>query len=149
MRCPDCSKFVPFDEPEVEVQSAEVQDTNLDLEVRVVLKCADCGCELKDADLSDSIDLTQHHECKKDRTDENGDEIIVDDEFTMDNEPDAEGFDRYQDKDRHGKPIKSMRYMKHYYGATLNCTCKCGRCDEEFSFTTTLEEQASGFNELT
>lgn len=181
MRCPNCSKFVPFDEPEVEVQSAEVQDTNLDLSVRVVLKCADCGEELKDAELSDTIDLHDHHDCKAspttevactecdgsgevDSDDGTSDEKVeckecsgagtveedveVDDEFTMDNEPDASGFDRYEDKDRNGKPIKSARYMKHFYGANLSATCKCGRCGEEFSFETTLEEQASGFNEL-
>lgn len=181
MRCPDCNKFVPFDEPEVEVVSAEVQDTNLDLEVRIVLKCADCGSELKDADIQETIDINDHHTCKAEKThdvectecsgsgevdSDDGtseekveckecggagsvdEDVEVDDEFTMENEPDAEGFDRYQDKDRNGKAIKSARYMKHFYGATLSSTCKCGRCGEEFSFTTTLEEQASGFNEL-
>jgi hypothetical protein len=147
MRCPNCSKFVPFDEPEVEVNDESVNTTDLSVGVRIVLKCADCGEELKDAELTDDLDLNEEHECpdseKQDKMRDDGEDL-----FELEGSLEAEGFDRYQDKDRHGKPIKSRRYQRHFYGANVTGQAKCLCCEEIFDVKLTLEEQASGFNEL-
>ena len=49
-------------------------------------------------------------------------------------------------KDRHGKPIKSSRYMKSFYGFILESEIKCRKCGEVFDVTVEGEEQASAFN---
>lgn len=176
MRCPSCNKFVPFDEPEVEVTNSDVNDTSLDIEARIVLKCADCGEELKDMDFSESLALDELHECGAEPKDceecdgmghkegeEGKDGVDCDkckgegiiepgdpdkEQFELLGDIDAESFDRFEDKDRNGKKIKSMRYMKHFYGATLTGTCQCNRCNEQFPIEVKVEEQGSGFNEL-
>ena len=139
MRCPNCNKFVPYDEPQVEVSSSDVQGETVTGSVRIVLCCADCNEELKDAELD--FEMTIEHECPKAKKDDEP-------EFELEGDVDATATDRYQDKDRHGKPIKSMRYQKHFYGAELTATVKCTKCEEIISVETTVEEQARGFNEL-
>lgn len=146
MRCPDCSKFVSFDEPEPELNSVELDGSTLRASVRVVLKCADCGNELKDAEIEAEKEI--EHDCKneaeKARREKAGEELF---EVTDDGEP--AGNDRFQDKDRHGRPIKRARYMRHYYGFDLETTVKCLCCGEEdIAVATEGEESASGFNEL-
>lgn len=60
----------------------------------------------------------------------------------------AEFSSRQETEDRNGKPIKSSRYMKTYYGADLTFTIHCNRCEEDIDVTTTAEEMASAFDEL-
>jgi hypothetical protein len=69
------------------------------------------------------------------------------DHFEIENDGDPEGTSRTQDKDRNGKQIKSSRYMRTFYGFTLEPEIKCCKCGEVFSVTLEGEEQASGFNE--
>ena len=61
---------------------------------------------------------------------------------------DTETYDRYQDKDAKGKPIKSQRYMKHFYGAHITVDIECDLCNETLSLKHTLEAQASAFDEV-
>ena len=49
MRCPDCNKFVSFDEGEPKVQSIEIDTSGVKCEVRIVMNCGECGQELKEA----------------------------------------------------------------------------------------------------
>lgn len=64
MRCPDCNKFVSYDaaEPERDELSV-VQPTEEDPKaqatgsVRIVLNCAECGTELKDAEFDVKLDF--------------------------------------------------------------------------------------------
>ena len=51
MRCPDCNKFVSYDEPEVEVNSINVNGEAVTASVRVALNCADCSTGLKEAEI--------------------------------------------------------------------------------------------------
>ena len=49
MRCPDCNKFVSFDEADPEVNTLGIdEDGQVNAEVRIVNTCADCGTELKE-----------------------------------------------------------------------------------------------------
>lgn len=145
MRCPDCNKFVSFDEPQVEEDSIDVDGVEVTGSVRVVLPCAECGTELKEATLD--FELLIEHECADDST-------VLDDWVGDDDELEYEivsedytGCDRYQDTDSKGKKITNSRYMKHFYGAEVSITVKCLRCGEEIELTETVDEQASCFDE--
>ena len=62
MRCNDCGKFVSYDEGTVEVQSVDLEGTQLTAEVRVALPCAECGTELKETILTLEAEVT--HLCQ-------------------------------------------------------------------------------------
>jgi hypothetical protein len=139
MRCPDCNKFVSYDEPQCDVQSVEVEDDLVRATVTVSLNCQDCGTTLKDAEIEGEAGID--HECKPESPKQE------DAGFSVESEGDPEGESRQQTTDRHGKPIKSARYMKTFYGFSIETQIVCSKCSESFSVTVTGEEQASGFNE--
>lgn len=61
-RCPDCNKFVSFEEVEPEVNSLEVDSSGyVTAEIRIVNECADCSTELREAnlDLSANADFEE------------------------------------------------------------------------------------------
>jgi len=145
MRCPDCSKFVSFEQsdPEVEfdlqdqrTEPAETdpptdQDVEVTVQARLVLACAECGTELKEASLEDAhtVTITGHV------GDGHGLEV---------EETSSDTTDRYD-----GKPGTPSRYRRHYYGATVGYQVLCECSPEalaEGQFE--LEESASGFDEL-
>lgn len=144
MRCPDCNKFVAFDtdtDPEVNSQDVDA-DGVVEVEVRIVNTCAECGTELKEATLNVTIDLAQeiavHYEdnpkCKEAAS------LSVDVSVTR--------TDRRQTTDRHGKKITNPRYQKQFYGADVEATVTCDTCKEEFTRNEGDEVQASGMEEL-
>ena len=150
MRCPDCNKFVSYDEPQTEVQSVEIDGDSVRANVSVQLNCQECGNTLKDAEIE--AEEVINHECKPDGEREEGatpdaDFKEGDEQYEIENDGDAEGTNRTETKDRHGKPIKSSRYMKSFYGFTLKTELKCLKCGETFSVSLEGEEQASAFNE--
>jgi len=51
MRCPDCSKFVSFEDGDVDVSSEEMDDNIINITVRIVKLCAECGTELKEGEI--------------------------------------------------------------------------------------------------
>ncbi len=151
MRCPDCNKFVSYDEPQAEISQVAVSGTEIQADIRVVLNCQDCGTELKDNEFNTQVEI--EHECKpveqreeewKPDTDYKPDDS---EKFEVENEGDPEGSGRVESKDRHGKPIKNSRYMKTFYGYTLEVGMKCRACGEMFGVHVKDEEQANGFNE--
>jgi len=133
MRCPDCNRFVSYDEPEAEVDSYNFSEKQLTAEVRIVLKCAECGEELKEATKTFEKEITcpecggSNLEC--DNIDSNGDS-------------------RFEEKDDKGKPIKNSRYLKTFYIANLVIEMSCLDCEHEWIENEVVEEQASFFEEL-
>jgi hypothetical protein len=127
MRCPDCNKFVSFDQLDPEIESS-IEGTEIVGTVRLVLACAECGGELKEANLDFQVDL--EHTCEDENNDDSDLEIISEG---------GEVKDRYEGKGRRAK---------HFYGADLTFEVKCRDCEETFDVTTSVEEQASGFDEL-
>jgi len=150
MRCPDCNKFVSYDEPQCEVNSVEVDDDSVRASVTVQLNCQDCGGTLKDAEIESDFQID--HACKP-KAERNKDWEPDQDwkdgdcQFEVEDDGDAEGTSRLQEKDRHGKPIKHHRYKRAFYGFTLESQVKCRKCGEIFSVSLEGEEQASSFNE--
>ena len=150
MRCPDCNKFVSYDEPQCEVNSVDVSGTDVHASVTVSLNCQDCGGTLKDAEIEADAEIVHVCKPKKERNKEwkpNPEYKDGDDQFEADDGGEAEGSSRIQDTDRNGKPIKSARYMKTFYGFTLEAEVRCLKCGEPFTVSLEGEEQASGFNE--
>jgi len=69
MRCPDCNKFVSFEENEPEVESIDVDgDRNVTATVRIVNSCGECGQELKEATLD--MEKSFEHECPEEKVEE-------------------------------------------------------------------------------
>lgn len=67
MRCPDCNKFVAYDdstEPEASLE-ASADGTGVSGDVRVLLTCAECGCELKENrfDIDETVEIPEGHVC--------------------------------------------------------------------------------------
>jgi len=138
MRCPDCSKFVSYeDPPTVEVNDSSIDGKTLTVELRVTLLCADCSTQLKGADLTAEAEI--EHECDEGKGKEP--------DFEVDGDPSADGTSRQQTTDKRGKPIKSARYMKTFYGAEITASVTCQHCEEDVEVTMTAEEQASAFDE--
>lgn len=141
MRCPDCNKFVPFEqnEPEVELDITDERDQEVEkgtevqvtAQVRLVLACAECGTELKEANLEaeEMVTIEGH---------------LGDDHVLSVEDDGSDTTDRYDGKE--GTP---MRYRKHFYGATIEYKVTCS-CDQALDATGSLEveEMASGFDEL-
>lgn len=120
MRCPDCNKFVSQDLADPEVNDLTIDpEGNVHAEVRVVVTCADCGTELKETNLEMEMDLSD--KLKGHLSGDDGEH-----ELTID-EDGSEGIEDMKTTDRHGKKIKSARYMTKLYGARVDfkVTCSC------------------------
>lgn len=126
MRCPDCNKFVSYDEPDVEVSNLEADEDFVRLDIRVSLRCAECGTDLKEADIEVVADY-DGPEHEKNDCDVTAEET--------DCEPDV-------------KVVGSGRYAKTFYGARVGVrvTCACGALDQ--SLDVYGHEQASAMEEM-
>ncbi len=139
MRCPDCAKMVSYD---TEVEPGEqdalsVEDKVVQGSYRRTLNCANCGTELKEM----VFEFNEPIEVPETCSDPNGHALDVHDAS-------AEPTDRMQDKDRKGKPIKNVRYMKHLYGVTITATVKCEHCEYTEEIAAMQEAAGSEFDEL-
>lgn len=56
-RCPDCNKFVSYEEAEPEVEDVNVEDGIITATVRIVNTCGECGTELTEFTFDLEIDL--------------------------------------------------------------------------------------------
>lgn len=151
MRCPDCGKFVAFgDLATDEIEVAIDEDSGaVSITGRLVLPCGECGTELK------ALDVDETHEAAESFPDApDGWELS----YELDGDPEIEPEDRVQTTDRHGKPIKSARYMKTYRGARVSGSVIRRAAppddglglegkEESASFDVLVEEQASAFEE--
>ena len=142
MRCPNCNKFVSYDDPPtVDISDTRIEDDTVTVELRVVLMCAECsGEELKET--NSEVEISIDHDCGKPPAEGETEQFEIEDEF------EGEGTSRLQTTDRRGKPIQSPRYMRTYYGADVHGSVKCVRCGEVMKRSGSFEEQASFFDEL-
>lgn len=176
MRCDSCNKFVSFDtetEPDISVQLEN--DGTISGTVRIVNTCAECGQEMKETTFDVECDCADEIETHRTAMladagitlspcGENGEAVYhladgtvatveaveavtkAHEDLTLDHDG-GNRTERMQSKDRHGKPIKSARYMKHLYGAEVTFTVAC-KCGEEFVVQWADEVQGSGMEEL-
>ena len=137
MRCPDCNKFVSYDDstdPEVELEVDE--EGSVTGTVRIVLTCADCSTELKDAEFEVDVDAQDFAEEHKG----DGHELSVEDNGIS-------LVSRQESVNPKTKKPIPFRYRRSYYGAagSIDVSCSCGGNQ---SFEWEEEVQASGMNEI-
>ena len=117
-RCQSCNQFCSIEAEAPEIDSEDVDnDGEVTLSVRVPYNSGCCGDEVASGDYELCGDVGFEH-AKEDCEGPVSLEVVS-----------SEATDRYQETDRHGKPIKSFRYKRHYYGveATIKVTCEgCG-----------------------
>ena len=158
MRCPDCQKFVSFEEQDPDVESVDLNDGTVTADVRIVNACAECSTELTEASFSmettvalaadtdktvpeEITDLLAAHKCeKKDK----------DDEPSFSTEDESSERTQRQGYFKGGKFVpKYGRYGKSFYGASIEVSIKCEHCDEVVAHATLNDEvQASGMDSL-
>jgi len=86
------------------------------LDVRVPYLSACCGDEVAEAEYSMEEEVEVAH------TVEGCEGSLVLEVGEM------EAADRFQETDRHGKPIRNFRYRRHYYGVTVEAKVTCDGC---------------------
>lgn len=136
MRCPDCNKFVSYDEADPEVNDLEISDDGtVTAEVRIVNTCGGCGQDLKEAtlDFSEEVDVSAHSG--------EGHDLSVEES----------SCERTQRSGYFKKGVfvpAGGRYAKTFYGASLSYTVTCS-CSEGFKIEGVLEDdvQASGMDD--
>lgn len=131
--CPGCNKFYSKEQSDPEFEGGEIsyvqgeKTANVKGSVRMVLTSACCSEEVAETTQEYDVDVDVVHDHPKDKGDI---------EFTLEEE--GENTDRYEGRGRG---------QRHYYGVevTLNLDCSCGW---KTSAMTTVEEQASAFDEM-
>jgi hypothetical protein len=121
-------------EPEVDLEVDE--DGMVTGTARIVLTCAECGTELKEANFDAEVDLSDWAEKHQ------GEKHSLEVEASN-----SEMTQRSQTHDRHGRKIKLARYMRSYYGVSVQAQVKCS-CGEETEGTFEDEVMASGMDEM-
>lgn len=138
MRCPDCNKFVSFEENDAEVDSLDVSsDGVVTATARIVNACGDCGQELKEA----TLDLEADHSSECGDHNGEGHDLSVEE-----NGSERTSRSGYFKK---GEFVPaSGRYAKTLYGVEVGykIECLCGELEIEGSMSD--EVQASGMDEL-
>lgn len=143
-RCPDCCKFVSYDEPEVEVESEDLSGGTFSASVRMVRPCGECSGELAEYTFEVEADVECPHLADHPVPE---DEDAPKDEIEYELEGvEAEPNERTQTTDRNGKPIKSYRYQKSFFGVDVTASVRCPVCNEVFEVEAFDEAQASWFD---
>jgi len=115
MRCPDCEKFVSYaGEEEPEQELIELNDGEIQAEVRIHKDCAECGSELKEATLNMQAELSAAFQAAHQGA---GHDLQIDET------PQWIATERTEGKGRG---------LKTFYGASAAVTvkCSCGASEE-------------------
>lgn len=150
MRCPECNKFVGFDDGNVDEVEVEIDEDSGAVTVtgRVVLPCAECGTELKELSVDETVETADEFDDvltvlngvarpgdPPDVTQEWADKHVTV-SYELDGDPDTEFHERTQTTVQvpikkkgvvvgyRTKPIKSARYMKTFKGVAVSGTVK-------------------------
>jgi len=139
MRCPDCNKFVGFDEGQVDEIEAVIDENGVVcVSGRIVLPCAECGTELKELQVEEYHDVnddfsTDVQDVVRANVPERHHPLLTDEwfqkklsvEYVMD-DPDVSFTERQQThtvrqtkKGPKEVPIKNSRYAKSYKGVCV------------------------------
>lgn len=150
MRCPDCNRFVSYDdgndpEPELDFDNGEVTGT-----VRILLTCAECGTELKEGTFEVSVPMEDELQA---HLREKHPEMVS--KGTLPDGSEVESFDYgYFEVSDNGSELTtrttgSGRGMRTFYGHDTAFTVECTNCHEEWSDAVSEDMQASDMDELT
>jgi|SRR5580765_202693 hypothetical protein len=130
--CPSCNKFAGLELQDPEVNSVELNDKTISVEVRIVRNSSCCNDEMKEYTFNVDHEIDGDLEAKMDA-------ILKDD-------PNAE-FD-VEDNGAEQVEEGGSRYAKSYYGFTMTVPVKHG--DDTLGEVTIADKvAASGMDELT
>jgi hypothetical protein len=137
MRCPDCNKFVGLEMADPEVESIEVsEDGTVTATVHIVRNCAECGTELKSADLEMEceVDVSGHDGSEEEEGESKG---KVEHELSVE----ETGIEAIEEG--------GGRYQKSYFGAKVTFELSCS-CDPSWHVQGEVEDKvaASEMEEL-
>lgn len=139
-RCPDCNKFVPYGDMEIELEDVSVEGTTVTASARVALTCGECGTELKEATIEATAEL--EHVC----TPEDIEAVLAGDPDGADPDPQYEVED-----DGDASPTERSegkgRGTRTFYGYEATPTIRCNKCGQTFDVEVKGDEQASGFED--
>lgn len=167
MRCPDCNKFVAYDDSnEPEADDVDIdRDGHVSGSIRVYLTCAECGTDLKEANFDLDVDMSEVVATHRKTVTEDRDEKLADaiaKAEALDTNVDVEkiktDFEAAHesceleiavDTELTSRTEGKGRGLKTFYGyhAVLSVKCSCGHvfADEEHGD----DMQASQMDELT
>ena len=136
MICPDCHKAVSYaDEPEVEIDQEDVEDSEYTVSMTVKLVCAECSTGLKETTIEGSYTIP--HDCRA--AGEEDDDL----EFTVE-DSEIEPIERPE----LGKKGQPLRNGKTYYGAKVTGQVRCERCSLVYDVEVADDCAASDFEEV-
>lgn len=139
-RCPSCEKFVSLEFAEIEEPEAsdETSDGTLAVQVRLVRTCAECGDEMKTAELEIELDFTDaiqaHMDEKHPEIDTNADDYTPTEVVGI-------NMNTEQIEESGG------RYAKSYFGASVEAFGDCALCGAEITATGSDKIAASQMDE--
>lgn len=131
MRCPDCNKFVPFDDPVIQSDDVTLDGSTIVVNLTLTRACANCGSDLQEMSVEGSVEV--EHTCSGDPT------------YTL---LDWQSADHTRlDIAPTEKPLPRTRHVQ-YFGAQLTARILCETCKAVFSQTFVAEGAASDFEDL-
>lgn len=144
MRCPECRKFASYDdstEPDINSENID-NDGKISIDARIVLTCADCGTELKEAEFNLETNMP--------------DEIVElhkGDDHYFELEISNQELTTKSGNFKKGVFVPAYGgYAKTFYGVnlTVEVKCKCQKQEDPLLFSVDLEDdiQASSMEEL-
>lgn len=131
-RCPDCNKFVPYEEQDPEVEVEIDEEGTVTGTVRIVNACGECGTELREATFE--VDAPEYGLAAEELAKHTGE---------------GHGLEvEEQSSERTTRQEGKGRYAKSFYGYDLafRVTCSCGQLKIEGQ--TNDDIQASSMDEL-
>lgn len=159
-RCESCSKMVSLETREPDTSDfdpsfdgGEDGEGQVTGSIELYRDCAECSSEMKSTTLEIEAQVVWEpigegeNERPKDTDLRKADEECHHDdpEITVD---EIEVIEELITKDRHGKPIKSSRYMKTEIGVRVQGSIECGECGRHGTWEGSATTPASGFDDL-
>jgi hypothetical protein len=131
MRCPQCNRWPQLEQLDPD-SSVDLNGDSITGDVRIILACAECGTEIKDAEFNVDIDVSEvmaRHDCPNEDVGTGWFADVIVENTSRQHPPNA-------------------RRRKTFYGFDLTATLKCNCGEVEETFEESDEVQASHMNEL-
>ena len=122
-RCQSCGYFASLEEPDFDPSEPEFDGSQVAVDIEASYPSACCNDEVATQSYRAVGTLEFEHAPTCDFSE---DDTECDYQIELTGDPEA--TDRFEHKDRHGKPIKNSRYRRHYYGVEAIITVTCPKC---------------------
>jgi hypothetical protein len=149
-RCPDCNKFVSFEEEDPEVNLDVDEEGTVTGDVTINNNCGECGTALRTANFDVENDVAveafaAHVRAAKEKAKKKAKEGEKPEEIEHTLEVENNGSERTQRQD--GKPGTPSRYRRTFYGFSVAFEVKCSCGNFNYEGTIADDVQGSGMDE--